>query len=136
MITLFNAFIFLSKCYRTITRTFIHKDIKRSDNFTTEQWQRLILLSGSVGSVWNDFITIFPLQIGTQHAAVLVLPYLSPFLFRPCDLPCFGFRCAAFEYSLRKKYMYIQVFKTHNRWRYKWATPGIRFYKENIFTNF
>lgn len=43
-----------------------------------------LLLSGSVGSVWNDssqFILLYPLEKGMQHAAVLVSPYSSPFLF-------------------------------------------------------
>lgn len=77
---------------------FLVKTREEHDNFTTLQsrtltlqkgpWSlrkaeiHLLLLSGLVGSVWNDssqFILLYSLQNGTQQAAVLVLPYLSPF---------------------------------------------------------
>lgn len=51
---------------------------------SSNQLIHLLLLSGSVGSVWNDsseFILLYLLQKGTHHTAVLVSPYPSPFLF-------------------------------------------------------
>lgn len=79
---------------------FLVRTWEEHDTFTTQQSRTLtlkkgplslrmpeihqLLLSGSVGSVWNDssqFILLYPLEKGMQHAAVLVSPYSSPFLF-------------------------------------------------------
>lgn len=92
LIKLFNAFKFLSKCQRTITRTFIF--VRSLEDLITLQPSNpeesrykkgpqslrmaeihLLLLSAPVGSMWNEssrFFLLYPLQKNTPHETVLV----------------------------------------------------------------
>lgn len=104
---------------------FLHKNMRRCDNFTTQQSQRftlkkgpwsfrmpeihLLLLSGSVRSVWKDSSEIFFFYICCKGFAAcsracltLSVAIFVYALYR--SQPRLGFRRADYEYSLRMKY--------------------------------